>query len=413
MSTPTYEQIYTILKEQDQLHLLKYYNELTPDRQASLLEQISTIDWNLIHMAGQKPASDEKAGKQIEPLGAMELTEIEKRHGEFEAIGLEALRAQKTGAVLLAGGQGTRLGFDKPKGMFNIGVTRLLYIFECLINNLMDVVKQAGTWIPLYIMTSRKNHEETTSFFREHNYFGYNPEEIRFFQQDMAPSVGYDGKVLLEAKDRISMSPNGNGGWFSSLCRAGYLKEMQERGIEWLSVFSVDNVLQRINDPVYVGAVISSGCDCGGKVVRKASPDERVGVLCKESGKPAIVEYYEMTDDMRSLRDENGNLLYNFGVTLNYLFRLKRLEEIREKKLPVHIVEKKIPYIDENGNEVKPEAPNGYKFEDLVLDMIHMMDSCLPYEIVREKEFAPVKNREGVDSVDTARELLTKNGVQI
>ena len=188
----------------------------------------------------------------------------------------------------------------------------------------------------------------------------------------------------------------------------GYLKEMQERGIEWLSVFSVDNVLQRINDPVYVGAVISSGCDCGGKVVRKASPDERVGVLCKESGKPAIVEYYEMTDDMRSLRDENGNLLYNFGVTLNYLFRLKRLEEIREKKLPVHIVEKKIPYIDEDGNEVKPEAPNGYKFEDLVLDMIHMMDSCLPYEIVREKEFAPVKNREGVDSVDTARELLTK-----
>ena len=188
---------------------------------------------------------------------------------------------------------------------------------------------------------------------------------------------------------------------------------MQERGIEWLSVFSVDNVLQRINDPVYVGAVISSGCDCGGKVVRKASPNERVGVLCRESGKPAIVEYYEMTDDMRSLRDENGNLLYNFGVTLNYLFRLKRLEEIREKKLPVHIVEKKIPYIDENGNEVKPEAPNGYKFEDLVLDMIHMMDSCLPYEIVREKEFAPVKNREGVDSVDTARELLTKNGVQI
>ena len=138
-----------------------------------------------------------------------------------------------------------------------------------------------------------------------------------------------------------------------------------------------------------------------------------MGVLCRESGKPAIVEYYEMTDDMRSLRDENGNLLYNFGVTLNYLFRLKRLEEIREKKLPVHIVEKKIPYIDENGNEVKPEAPNGYKFEDLVLDMIHMMDSCLPYEIVREKEFAPVKNREGVDSVDTARELLTKNGVQI
>ena len=413
MSSPTYEQIYTLLQEQDQLHLLKYYEELEPDRQASLLEQISAIDWNLIHMVGQKPVSETEAEKKIEPLGAMELSEIEQRHDEFEAIGLEALRAQKTGAVLLAGGQGTRLGFDKPKGMFNIGVTRPLYIFECLINNLMDVVKQAGAWVPLYIMTSQKNHEETTSFFREHDYFGYDPKYIHFFRQDMAPSVDYNGKVLLEAKDRISLSPNGNGGWFSSLCRAGYLEDMHKKGIEWLSVFSVDNVLQRINDPVYVGAVLASGCDCGGKVVRKASPEERVGVLCKESGKPAIVEYYEMTDDMRLLRDENGNLLYNFGVTLNYLFRLKRLEEIRTQKLPVHIVEKKIPYINEKGEEVKPETPNGYKFEELVLDMIHMMDSCLPYEIVRENEFAPVKNREGVDSVDTARELLTRNGVQL
>lgn len=413
MSSPTYEQIYTLLQEQDQLHLLKYYEELEPDRQASLLEQISAIDWNLIHLVGQKPVSETEAEKKIEPLGAMELSEIEQRHDEFEAIGLEALRAQKTGAVLLAGGQGTRLGFDKPKGMFNIGVTRPLYIFECLINNLMDVVKQAGAWVPLYIMTSQKNHEETTSFFREHDYFGYDPEYIHFFRQDMAPSVDYNGKVLLEAKDRISLSPNGNGGWFSSLCRAGYLEDMHKKGIEWLSVFSVDNVLQRINDPVYVGAVLASGCDCGGKVVRKASPEERVGVLCKESGKPAIVEYYEMTDDMRLLRDENGNLLYNFGVTLNYLFRLKRLEEIRTQKLPVHIVEKKIPYINEKGEEVKPETPNGYKFEELVLDMIHMMDSCLPYEIVRENEFAPVKNREGVDSVDTARELLTRNGVQL
>lgn len=413
MSSPTYEQIYTLLQEQDQLHLLKYYEELEPDRQASLLEQISAIDWNLIHLVGQKPVSETEAEKKIEPLGAMELSEIEQRHDEFEAIGLEALRAQKTGAVLLAGGQGTRLGFDKPKGMFNIGVTRPLYIFECLINNLMDVVKQAGAWVPLYIMTSQKNHEETTSFFREHDYFGYDPEYIHFFRQDMAPSVDYNGKVLLEAKDRISLSPNGNGGWFSSLCRAGYLEDMHKKGIEWLSVFSVDNVLQRINDPVYVGAVLASGCDCGGKVVRKASPEERVGVLCKESGKPAIVEYYEMTDDMRLLRDENGNLLYNFGVTLNYLFRLKRLEEIRTQKLPVHIVEKKIPYINEKGEEVKPETPNGYKFEELVLDMIHMMDSCLPYEIIRENEFAPVKNREGVDSVDTARELLTRNGVQL
>ena len=413
MSTPSYEEIYTTLKQQNQLHLLKYYDQLTPDRQAALLEQIHSIDWELIGLTKKAPSADEDAPKDIEPLGAMELSEIERRREEFTSIGLDALRARKTGAVLLAGGQGTRLGFDKPKGMFNIGVSKTLYIFQCLINNLMGGVKQAGAWVPLYIMTSQKNHEDTTAFFREHDYFGYNPDEVHFFRQDMAPSVGYDGKVLMEARDRISLSPNGNGGWFSSLCRAGYLKEMQEQGIEWLTVFSVDNVLQRINDPAYVGAVIASGCDCGGKVVRKASPDERVGVLCKESGKPAIVEYYEMTDDMRSLRDENGALLYNFGVTLNYMFRLERLVDILNRKMPVHIVEKKIPFIDENGTEVKPDAPNGYKFEELVLDMIHMMDSCLPYEVVRENEFAPVKNKEGVDSVDTARALLVKNGVEI
>lgn len=413
MSEFTYESAVSLLAEKKQIHLLKYYHELTDKQQKSLLKQISELDWDMIALASSKKYTETKNNKKIEPLGAMERSEIKQRCKEFEAIGLEALRAQKTGAVLLAGGQGTRLGFDKPKGMFNIGVTHPLYIFECLISNLMDVARQADTWIPLYVMTSQKNHNDTVAFFAEHDYFGYDPESIRFFIQNMAPSVDFNGKVLLESKDRISLSPNGNGGWFSSLCRAGYLEEMQEKGIEWLSVFSVDNVLQRINDPAFVGAVIESGCDCGGKVVRKASPEERVGVLCQESGKPAIVEYYEMTDDMRNLRDENGTLLYNFGVTLNYLFRLDRLKEIRDQKLPIHIVEKKIPYIDENGTLIRPEVPNGYKFEDLVLDMIHMMNSCLPYEVVREKEFAPVKNKEGNDSVDTARELLKLNGVEI
>ena len=229
MAMINYEDIYSVLSEQDQLHLLKYYGELTPERQQALLEQISTIDWDLIRTATQTSSESKEDKKKIEPLGAMELSEIEKRHDEFEALGLEALRAQKIGAVLLAGGQGTRLGFDKPKGMFNIGVTKPLYIFQCLINNLMDVENQSGAWVPLYIMTSQKNHDETTAFFREHQYFGYDPAYIHFFKQDMAPSVDYNGKVMLEAKDRISLSPNGNGGWFSSLCRAGYLKEMQEK----------------------------------------------------------------------------------------------------------------------------------------------------------------------------------------
>ena len=408
----TYEQIKDILIKHDQLHLLKYYDKLTEEQQANLLAQISSVNWHLLELLQNRQDTEAVKGK-LEPLGALEVSEIEKRKEEFTQIGIEALKAQKVGAVLLAGGQGTRLGFDKPKGMFNVGITKDLYIFECLIHNLMDVVNQINTWVPLYIMTSDKNHEDTVHFFEEKQYFGYNKDFIRFFKQDMAPSVDFNGKLLMEDKDRLSLSPNGNGGWFHSLQNAGLISHMKEIGIEWLTVFAVDNVLQRINDPAYVGAVIASGCDCGGKVVRKADPYERVGVLCLEDGKPSIVEYYEMTDDMIHLKDENGNLLYNFGVILNYMFRLDKLEQIVNKELPVHIVEKKIPYMDETGTFIKPNKPNGYKFEELVLDMIHLMDSCLPYEVVRNHEFAPIKNPTGVDSVESARALLQENGVTL
>ena len=315
--------------------------------------------------------------------------------------------------MLLAGGQGTRLGLDKPKGMLNVGVTKTLYLFERLIHNIMDVVNRTGAWMPLYIMTSDKNNADTVGFFEEHNYFGYNKEYIRFFVQEMVPSVDYNGKILLERPDSLSLSPNGNGGWFISLAKAGYLAELKQRGVEWLSVFSVDNVLQRINDPCFVGATIASGCECGSKVVRKAAPEERVGVLCLENGKPSIVEYYEMTEEMITSRNENGDLSYNFGVILNYMFRLDKLEEIMNRSMPTHIVEKKIPYINEAGELVKPTEPNGYKFETLVLDMIRMMDSCLSFEVERSREFAPIKNKEGVDSLVTARELLRQNGVEL
>ena len=317
------------------------------------------------------------------------------------------------GAVLLAGGQGTRLGLDKPKGMLNVGVTKELYLFEQLINNLKQVVEKAGAWIPLFIMTSEKNNADTTEFFAAHDYFGYNRDFVFFFIQEMAPSVSYEGKIYMEEKDKIAASPNGNGGWFSSMAKAGLLDKGKELGVEWLNVFAVDNVLQKIADPVFVGATIDSGCVCGAKVVAKADPNERVGVLCKEDGKPSIVEYYEMTEEIIHSKDENGKLLYNYGVILNYLFEVDTLVKIMNKNMPVHIVEKKIPYLDENARLVKPEEPNGYKFETLILDMIHMVDNCLSFEVEREKEFAPIKNRTGVDSLDSARELMKKNHIEL
>lgn len=308
---------------------------------------------------------------------------------------------------------GTRLGSDDPKGMYNIGITKDVYIFERLICNLLEVVKEADAWVHLFVMTSDKNHEATVKFLAEKAFFGYKEEYVHFFKQEMAPATDYSGKIYMERKDRMATSPNGNGGWYVSMVNAGMRKIVQEEGIEWLNVFAVDNVLQRIADPVFTGAVIEKNCVVGSKVVRKNAPDEKVGVMCLEDGRPSIVEYYELTDELMNAKDEKGDPAYNFGVILNYLFKESELSEMLDKKLPLHVVEKKIPYMDAAGNFIKPEEPNGYKFESLVLDMIHRMDSCLPFEVVRNKEFAPIKNKAGVDSVESARALLVENGVEL
>jgi UDP-N-acetylglucosamine/UDP-N-acetylgalactosamine diphosphorylase len=406
-----FEEAKEVLGKHAQEQLLRFYGELNVGEQEDLLRQIGELDFSLLDNLSKKDHAQKRGS--LEPLAAVEISEIEEKKEEFRAVGLEAIRAGKVGAVLLAGGQGTRLGLDRPKGVLNVGITKELYLFECLVKNLMDVTKEAGVSVPLYVMTSEKNHEDTVGFFKEHQYFGYPEEDVLFFKQQMAPSVDYNGKIYLEEKGRISLSPNGNGGWFTSMERGGILEDVHKRGVEWLNVFAVDNVLQRIADPCFVGATIQSGCASGAKVVSKAEPNERVGVLCLEDKKPSIVEYYEMTEEMIHSRTESGELSYRFGVILNYLFRVDKLEEIMNKYMPVHIVEKKIPYVDGQGNEVKPEEPNGYKFETLVLDMIHELDDCLPYEVVRSREFAPIKNRTGVDSLESARELMKENGIEL
>lgn len=405
------DELFTSLKEHGQEHIIEAYEKLNDAGKKKLAAQLEKIDWDMVAMAGNKEAAQERG--KLEPLSALEVSEIEANKAVYEAKGLEAIRQGKVGAVLLAGGQGTRLGSDGPKGKYNIGITKDVYIFERLIRNLLDVTDKAGCFVPLYIMTSDKNNDETVAFFEEKNYFGYPKEYVAFFKQEMAPSVDYDGKLLMEAADSLSLSPNGNGGWFYSMAVNGVVDDVHKRGIEWLNIFAVDNVLQRIADPVFVGATLDSGRVSGAKVVRKAEPNEKVGVLCLEDGKPSIVEYYEMTEEIINSREPNGDLSYNFGVILNYLFRVDKLEEIMNAKMPVHVVEKKIPYIDKEGNFHKPETPNGYKFELLVLDMIHLLENCLSFEVVRNYEFAPIKNKTGVDSVESAQALLQQNGVTL
>ncbi|MBD5494437.1 MAG: UDPGP type 1 family protein [Lachnospiraceae bacterium] len=406
-----YNEAYAKLEKYGQLHVLKYYDELTSDEQKELLQQIEDTDMEVLALCSHRNEPDERG--KITPLAVMQLPEIEANKEEFTSAGIDAIKAGKVGAVLLAGGMGTRLGSDAPKGVYNIGITKEVYIFERLIENLLDVVHLTGTWIHLFIMTSDKNHETTTRFFEEKNYFGYNKEYITFFMQDMAPASDYEGKVYMETKSKMSTSPNGNGGWFLSMMKWGVVDKIRKEGIEWLNVFAVDNVLQRIADPCFVGATIRKNCAVGAKVVRKNAPDEKIGVMCLEDGRPSIVEYYELTEELMNTKDANGEPAYNFGVILNYLFREKDLEEIVAKKLPLHVVEKKIPYLNEKGETVKPEEPNGCKFEQLVLDMVYQLDSCLPYEVVRNYEFAPIKNKTGVDSVESARALCKENGIEL
>ncbi len=408
----TYENAKALLEQKGQTQLLQYYDELSKESQEKLLTAIENLNWEF-EDALANPVDLSGADRDIKPIDGLRLPQIEARKAEFEALGVKAIQEGKVAAVLLAGGMGTRLGVDGPKGAYDIGITKPLYIFEQQLRNITDVTNKCGTTVPFYIMTSDKNHEQTVAFWKEHNYFGYPESEIKFFKQEMAPAVDYDGKIILETKDTPALSPNGNGGWFASMQKAGLVDDLKKRGVEWLNIYAVDNVLQRIVDPVFVGATIASKVNCGAKVICKTNPYEKVGVLCLDGTQPDIIEYYELTDEMANQKDADGNLAYCYGVIMNYLFNLAKLEEIVDKKIPVHIVEKKIECLCADGVTRKPEKENGRKFETLVVDLVKPMGSVLPFEVVREKEFAPIKNKTGVDSVESARELLKLHGVEL
>lgn len=404
------EKLLQHLKALNQEHILKYYDTLNNEQRQELYQQVMDVDWSFLDSINKVKNNDTSV---IEPIGALSIDAINDNFDTYKATGIKAIQDGKLCLLLLAGGQGTRLGHDKPKGCFNMGITREISIFSLLMSHTLKVVNEAQAWIHMYIMTSDINYDDTTSFFKDNNYFGYNPEYIHFFVQELNPATDFDGKVLMNSPSSMALSPNGNGGWFSSMNRAGLLKEVFNSSIEWINVFAVDNVLQGIADPVFLGATIESGKMCGSKVVRKAFPEEKVGAICTENGKPHIIEYYELSEDMTYQKNEDGSLSYGFGVTLNYLFPISRLKETLDNKMPLHVVKKAVPYINEKVELINPTEPNGLKFETLALDLIHEMDDCLVFEVDREKEFAPVKNKSGVDSIDTARELLKKNGYEL
>jgi len=408
----TQEEIINLLEKEDQTQVLRFADQLSDQQKQTLFDQISAVDFSMIREA-RKPQEEEKEAV-IETLSTMTIDQIKASREAYETIGKKVLSEGKVAAVLLAGGQGTRLGYDGPKGTLNIGLTRPLYLFQILLGNMEKNLEGTGRYMHLYIMTSALNDQATRDFFREHDYFGYPKEYIHFFQQEMAPALDRDGHMLLADKDKLCLAPNGNGGWFRSLEHNGMIEDMKKSGVEWLNVFSVDNVLQNIADPVFIGATIACRQYAAAKVIAKATPEEKVGAVCLRNGRPSVVEYSELSDQMRYAKDEKGQYLYNYGVTLNYLFHLQKTQKMAQKHLPIHKALKKINCLDEQGHLIIPDAPNAYKLEYFIFDILQFFDSILSYEVVRQDEFAPIKNKSGVDSLDTARALLVnKTGITL
>lgn len=397
-----------LLKEHNQTDLLLYYPELDARQRRVLLDDISRIDFSVFSNLNGGEAN---ALKGLEPISAISLSETAARRAEFTLAGISSIKRGEAAAVLLAGGQGTRLGFDKAKGMFDIGVTRPVSLFGLLFKSALASATAAGRYFPLFVMTSTENDAQIRAYLKSEGCFGYPEDRVFFFAQGNAPTCGFDGKIFLSEKYRVSFSPDGNGGWYPSLVNSGLGKILESEGIKYINVFGVDNALQKVCDPAFIGAFVLSGQGCASKVVRKDCAEENVGVLCMRGGKTAVVEYYEMPPALKYAADEKG-LLFGYGVTLNYLFSVRGLKRAYVNKLPYHAAKKAIPHI-EGGVKVTPKSPCGYKMETLIVDAVEIFGDCLAYEVERDSEFAPVKNRFGRDSAETAREKLVKLGYKL
>jgi len=402
-----YEAALKKLRKYGQEHILKNYENLNEDEKKKLLDQLETIDLDQINKLYESTKRTISfAGDKIEPIDYVDKSALtEEELSKYNKLGEEAIKQGKYSVVTMAGGQGTRLGHNGPKGTFMLGLEKDKSIFEILADSLKASKEKYGVIIPWYIMTSRENNEQTEKFFKENNYFNYDSKAIKFFKQGELPMCSEDGKLLIDENGRIKEAADGHGGIFESMRRNGVIEDMKTKGIEWAFIGPVDNVLVKMVDPTLLGVALNKGVLAAGKSVVKAGPKEKVGVFCKRNGKPGVVEYTEITTDLAEATNEKGELVFAESHINCNLFNIRTIDEVSKKKLPYHSAHKKAKYIDENGKLVVPEAPNAYKFESFIFDAFDMLDDMAILRVKREEEFAPVKNAEGNDSPETARKL--------
>jgi len=391
------------LKHYKQDHLLEYINELNDKEKNQLLSDIEGIDFELIGkiMATEDVIDD--AEQIVEPLIATSLNEHDSQ--KCYTLGLESIKAGEVAVVLMAGGQGTRLGHEGPKGTFDIGLPSRKSLFHLQCDKLISLHKLTGTYIKWYIMTSEDNHQESIDHFEAHDFFGYSREHVIFFKQDRLPLVLENGSISLKSQYEINLAANGNGGVFSSLNSNGLLDEMTSNGVKWVFLYGVDNAIARVADPTFIGFTIDSGHAIASKSVDKAYPEEKVGVICYRNGHPDIVEYSELQDDLRYATDASDNLLYRNANILSHVFSLDFLVDSVNRNIPYHKAHKKVDYM-RAGTLCEAKIPNGYKFELFIFDMFKFADDMAVLSVNRDEEFSPVKNKTGNDSPETAKKII-------
>ncbi len=389
-----------------------FFDQLPAEGQSRLLEQAGEIDLAEVdRLVRTLVAKDASAGVDLKGLEPAPYEPLPDRGGDAKAWaqakteGEEVLRMGRVAVFTVAGGQGTRLGYDGPKGTFPVTPLKQKPLFQVFAEKIRAAGVRYGRPLHWFIMTSHHNHEATQAFFVENRFFGLDEKRVHFFRQGRMPAVDFAGKILLESKDSIALSPDGHGGSLRALERSGALELMAKEGIDLISYFQVDNPLVRCVDPAFLGWHRVRGSEMSSKMVTKAYPEEKLGHFCQQNGKQVVVEYSDLPMAMQQETDANGKLRYIGGsIAIHVLDREFVRKMSAAGALPFHRAEKKIPVIDSAGNPVKPEKANGVKFELFVFDALPFAKNPVVIETRREDDFSPVKNAEGVDSPKTSRD---------
>ena len=404
------EQAKQLLKDNNQLKVLNILENIDEANRGKFAREILKIDFEQVHRLYEKNDERKKRKEDIEPIKFIDKNKLNsKQRQEIAKIGERVLRQNQYAVVTMAGGQGTRLGWKGPKGTFKLDVGENgKYIFEILANSLKKATARYGKEIYWYIMTSVDNNEETISFFEQHDYFGYNKEKVKFFTQNVLPLLDFDGNLLIDDNYKVKEASDGNGGVFIALKKSKMIEDMKLHNIKWVYVCGVDNIMANMTDEILLGLAIKNNVPSASKSVKKAYPEEKVGIFCKKNGKPAIIEYIDMDKKMIYAEDENGELLYGESNIVGHLFNVETLEKMANYKFKYHRAKKKNSFLGENLKIVEPDEPNSLKFEAFIFDGFDYLEDMSILRVNREEEFAPIKNEKGVDSPETAKEIYEK-----